>query len=66
MGSIVKDEQEQDGAKELNTQEETLDDSDWNTKSKSERQFLIRYDCRDRTILRNYQHQVESEENRSD
>jgi hypothetical protein len=64
MGSIVKDEQEQDGAKELNTQEETLDDSDWNTKSKSERQFLTRYDCRDRTILRNYQYQVESEENR--
>ena len=51
----MKDDEEQDGAEEPNTtKEETLDDSDWNTKSKSERQFLTRYDCRDRTILRNF------------
>ena len=49
----------------MNTiKEETLDDSDWNTKSKSERQFLIRSNCQDRTALRTYQLQVEDEDNK--
>ena len=36
-----------------------LDDIDWNTRSKSERQFIIRMDCHDRAVIRKEQCKIE-------
>ena len=46
------------------TKGETLDDSDWNTRSKSERQFVIRSNCHNKATLRRYHLQVKGKENR--
>ena len=59
---MMEDDPGQDEVREsYTTKGGTLDDSDWNTRSKSERQFIIRMDCHDRAVIREEQCKIEDE-----